>query len=82
MADLTGFDATSTTGFSRAATQLYARAHRRIRPASLDAARRQRVERWRRAEIPAVNGHGTARAVAGLSTRALACGRLLSPRAG
>jgi CubicO group peptidase (beta-lactamase class C family) len=33
--------------------------------------------RWRAAEIPAINGHGTARAVAGLY-RALATGRLLS----
>ena len=33
---------------------------------------------WRAAEIPAVNGHGTARAVAGLYT-ALGEGRLLSP---
>lgn len=35
-------------------------------------------ERWRRAEVPAVNGHGTARAVAGLYA-ALAQGRLLGP---
>lgn len=35
-------------------------------------------ERWRRSEVPAVNGHGTARAVAGLYA-ALAQGRLLSP---
>ena len=35
-------------------------------------------ERWRRAEIPAVNGHGTARAVAGLYV-ALEHGGLLSP---
>ncbi|NUR09217.1 MAG: beta-lactamase family protein [Nocardioidaceae bacterium] len=34
-------------------------------------------ERWRRAEVPAVNGHGTARAVAGLFV-ALQEGRLLS----
>jgi CubicO group peptidase (beta-lactamase class C family) len=34
-------------------------------------------ERWRRAEIPAVNGHGTARAVAGLYVE-LAHGRLIS----
>ena len=34
-------------------------------------------ERWRRAEVPAVNGHGTARAVAGFYV-ALAHGRLLS----
>jgi len=33
---------------------------------------------WRAAEIPAVNGHGTARAVAGFY-HALASGRLLSP---
>ncbi|MGN6574058.1 MAG: serine hydrolase domain-containing protein [Nocardioides sp.] len=35
-------------------------------------------EAWRQAEIPAVNGHGTARAVAGLF-QALATGELLSP---
>ncbi len=35
-------------------------------------------QRWRQAEIPAVNGHGTARAVAGLFA-ALRDGRLLSP---
>jgi Beta-lactamase len=38
----------------------------------------QNSSRWRRAEIPAVNGHGTARAVAGLFA-ALRDGRLLSP---
>ena len=35
-------------------------------------------ERWRRAEVPAVNGHGTARAVAGFYV-ALAQGRLVGP---
>jgi CubicO group peptidase (beta-lactamase class C family) len=35
-------------------------------------------EAWRRAEIPAVNGHGTARAVAGLYV-ALQQGRILGP---
>lgn len=35
-------------------------------------------ERWRRAEVPAVNGHGTARAVAEFYV-ALAHGRLVSP---
>ena len=35
-------------------------------------------ERWRRAEVPAVNGHGTARAVAEFYV-ALAQGRLVSP---
>ena len=35
-------------------------------------------ERWRRAEVPAVNGHGTARAVAAFYV-ALAQGRLVSP---
>ena len=35
-------------------------------------------EAWRRAEVPAVNGHGTARAVAGFYA-ALADGRILSP---
>ena len=33
--------------------------------------------RWRQAEVPAVNGHGTARAVAGLYV-ALEQGRILS----
>jgi CubicO group peptidase (beta-lactamase class C family) len=35
-------------------------------------------ERWRRAEIPAINGHGTARAVAGFYV-AIAQGRVLGP---
>ena len=35
-------------------------------------------ERWRRAEIPAINGHGTARGVAGLYV-ALKAGAILSP---
>ena len=35
-------------------------------------------EAWRRAEVPAINGHGTARAVAGFFA-ALAGGRILSP---
>ena len=46
-------------------------------PGSLDA-RVVNSSAWRRAEIPAVNGHGTARGVAGLFA-ALGAGRLLSP---
>ena len=44
----------------------------------LDAPRVLNGERWRRAEVPAVNGHGTARAVAEFYV-ALSQGRLVSP---
>jgi CubicO group peptidase (beta-lactamase class C family) len=73
VADLTGFDA----GFrasQEAAPELYRRAI-----ANPPGARDPRVvngQRWRRAEVPAVNGHGTARAVAGFY-EALAQGRLV-----
>jgi CubicO group peptidase (beta-lactamase class C family) len=73
VADLTGFDA----GFrasQEAAPELYRRAI-----ANPPGARDPRVvngRRWRRAEVPAVNGHGTARAVAGFY-EALAHGRLV-----
>ena len=75
VADLTGFD----EEFRRRGEQqpeLYRRAI-----ANPPGARDQEVlngDRWRRAEIPAVNGHGTARAVAGLYV-ALEEGRLLGP---
>ena len=75
VADLTGFDA----GFraaQEASPELYRRAI-----GNPPGARDPRVlngERWRRAEIPAVNGHGTARAVAELYL-ALAHGGLLGP---
>jgi len=73
VADLTGFD----DEFRRRGegqTELYRRGI-----ANPPGARDPEVlngERWRRAEVPAVNGHGTARAVAGLYA-ALAEGRLL-----
>jgi CubicO group peptidase (beta-lactamase class C family) len=73
VADLTGFDA----GFrasQEAAPELYRQAI-----ANPPGARDPRVvngRRWRRAEVPAVNGHGTARAVAGFY-EALAHGRLV-----
>jgi CubicO group peptidase (beta-lactamase class C family) len=74
-ADLTGFDAEFRAS-QRTATELYRRAI-----GNPPGARDLRVlngERWRRAEVPAVNGHGTARAVAGFY-EALAHGRLVSP---
>src|ERR671921_743150 len=61
VADLTGFDAAF-----RAAQEASAGLYRRA-IANPPGARDPRVvnaERWRRAEIPAVNGHGTARGVA------------------
>jgi CubicO group peptidase (beta-lactamase class C family) len=75
VADLTGFDAT----FQKAQGEALALYRRGI--ANPPGARDPAVlngERWRRAEIPAVNGHGTARAVAGFYV-ALAHGRLVGP---
>jgi CubicO group peptidase (beta-lactamase class C family) len=75
VADLTGFDAAF-----RAAQEASAGLYRRA-IANPPGARDPRVvngERWRRAEIPAVNGHGTARGVAEFYV-ALAQGRLLGP---
>lgn len=75
VADLTGFDA----GFraaQQAAPELYRRAIGNP-PGALEA-RVVNGSSWRRAEVPAVNGHGTARAVAGFYV-ALTQGRLLSP---
>jgi CubicO group peptidase (beta-lactamase class C family) len=73
VADLTGFDA----GFrasQQAAPELYRRAI--ANPAGARDPRVVNGRRWRRAEVPAVNGHGTARAVAGFY-EALAHGRLV-----
>ena len=73
VAELTGFD----DEFRRRGeeqTELYRRAIANP-PGALDP-RVLNSERWRTAEIPALNGHGTARAVAGLYA-ALADGRLL-----
>ena len=74
-AELTGFDA-SFQAAQEQSLELYRRGI-----ANPPGARDPRVvngERWRRAEVPAVNGHGTARAVAGFYV-ALAQGRLLGP---
>ena len=74
-ADLTGFDAEFRAA-QEDALELYRRAI-----ANPPGARDPRVvngERWRRAEVPAVNGHGTARAVAEFYV-ALAHGRLVGP---
>ncbi len=75
VADLTGFDAAFRAAQEKG-LELYRRGI-----ANPPGARDPRVlngERWRRAEVPAVNGHGTARAVAGLYV-ALVQGRLLGP---
>lgn len=73
VADLTGFDA-EFHGSQQAAPELYRRAI--ANPPGAREAGVVNGERWRRAEVPAVNGHGTARAVAGFYV-ALAHGRLL-----
>jgi CubicO group peptidase (beta-lactamase class C family) len=73
VADLTGFDADFRAS-QQAAPELYRRAIGNP-PGALDP-RVLNSERWRRAEVPAVNGHGTARAVAGFYV-ALAHGRLV-----
>ena len=75
VADLTGFGAAFQAA-QDARPLLYRRGL-----ANPPGARDPRVvngERWRRAEVPAVNGHGTARAVAGFYA-ALARGRVLGP---
>ncbi|HEX5995947.1 MAG TPA: serine hydrolase domain-containing protein [Jiangellales bacterium] len=75
VADLTGFDADFRAS-QQATPELYRRAI-----GNPPGARDPRVvngERWRRAEVPAVNGHGSARAVAGFYV-ALAHGRLVGP---
>ena len=73
MADLTGFDAE----FRRRGQEMPAMSRALANPpGALDPAV-VNGRRWRRAEVPAVNGHGTARAVAGLYA-ALHQGRLLA----
>lgn len=62
VADLTGFDAAFRAA-QESAPELYRRALGN--PAGARDPRVLNGERWRRAEVPAVNGHGTARAVAG-----------------
>ena len=73
VADLTGFDAEFRRSGEQQ-TELYRRAIANppgaLEPEVLNS------DRWRTAEIPALNGHGTARAVAGLYA-AVADGRLL-----
>lgn len=73
--ELTGYD----EEFRRRAADLPALARRALTnpPGALDPGV-MNSEAWRRAEVPAVNGHGSARAVAGLYV-ALHQGRLLSP---
>jgi CubicO group peptidase (beta-lactamase class C family) len=73
VADLTGFDG-EFRGSQQTAPELYRRAI--ANPPGAREAGVVNGERWRRAEVPAVNGHGTARAVAGFYV-ALAHGRLL-----
>jgi CubicO group peptidase (beta-lactamase class C family) len=74
VADLTGYDAALHAHLERRGG-LMARALSNP-PGVLDPAV-VNGERWRRAEVPAVNGHGTARSVAGLHAT-LAEGRILS----
>jgi CubicO group peptidase (beta-lactamase class C family) len=74
--DLTGFDAEFLRG-TLAEGRLMGPALSNP-PGALDPAV-VNGERWRRAEVPAVNGHGTARSVAGLYV-ALRHGGLLSDR--
>lgn len=73
VADLTGFDADFTAA-QESAPELYRRALGN--PAGARDPEVVNGERWRRAEVPAVNGHGTARAVAGFYV-GLATGGLL-----
>ncbi len=75
--DLTGFDATFLAGVA-GDDRLMGRALGNP-PGALDPGV-VNGEAWRRAEVPAVNGHGTARSVAGLYV-ALRHGGLLSPAA-
>jgi CubicO group peptidase (beta-lactamase class C family) len=75
VADLTGFgDVFMDTQAD--STELYARAMSNP-PGAMDPAVVNSVP-WRRAEIPAINGHGTARGVAGLYV-ALQAGSILTP---
>ena len=73
--DLTGLDDAFRSATSSGRPALYARATANP-PGALDA-RVVNSASWRAAEIPAVNGHGTARAVADFY-HALSVGRVLS----
>ena len=64
VADLTGFDEEFRRAGVEGRSDLYVRALDNP-PGALDPAVLNRTA-WRTAEVPAVNGHGTARAVAGL----------------
>jgi len=75
VADLTGFGSDLARSME-GRTDLYRRALMNP-PGAFDPAL-VNSEAWRRAEVPAINGHGTARAVAGLYV-ALQHGELLSP---
>ena len=75
VADLTGFGEDFRAS-QQSPTDLYSRAVANP-PGGLDP-RVVNSEPWRRAEIPAVNGHGTAKAVAGFYA-ALAHGDLVGP---
>ncbi len=72
VADLTGFESLPRYGSESLMDAALGNPPGALDPAVVNS------EAWRRAEIPAVNGHGTARAVAGLYV-ALRLGRLLSP---
>ena len=74
--DLTGLDDAFRTGNAAGRPPLYRRAI--ANPPGAQDAGVVNGAAWRAAEIPAVNGHGTAAAVAGFY-HALAAGRLLSP---
>ena len=74
--DVTGLDDTFRAGNAAGRPALYRRAI--ANPPGAQDAGVVNSAAWRAAEIPAVNGHGTAAAVAGFY-QALAAGRLLSP---
>ncbi len=76
VADLTGLDDPAWRAAQAGGPDLYRRAMSNP-PGALDPAV-VNGRAWREAQIPAVNGHGTARGVAGLYA-ALASGGLLSP---
>src|SRR5580700_6737591 len=74
--DVTGLDDTFRAGNAAGRPALYRRAI--ANPPGAQDAGVVNSAAWRAAEIPAVNGHGTAAAVAGFY-QALTAGRLLSP---
>ncbi len=74
--DLTGLGPAFFAATAAGRPELYRRAI--SNPPGAHDARVVNSPAWRAAEIPAINGHGTARAVAGFY-QALAAGRLLSP---